>query len=112
MTRKDANAYKLHMAQKGMSTNSISNYLGTFSGFWNWAIRSGELTGENPWQGQKQGLPKAKKRQALDPEALSRASEKADQLEDIRFFLVVTREEKRTIRANGVTLMLKLVSFT
>ena len=48
ITRKEANAYKLHMKESGMSTNSISNYLGTFSGFWNWAIGSGELKGENP----------------------------------------------------------------
>ena len=42
MTRRDANAYKLHMKEKGMSSTSISNYLVTFSGFWNWAIASGE----------------------------------------------------------------------
>ena len=40
ITRKEANAYKLHMKEKGMSANSISNYLGTFSGFWNWVNRS------------------------------------------------------------------------
>ena len=50
MTRKDANAFKLHMKEKGMSSNSISNYLGTFSGFWNWAIASGEITGENIYE--------------------------------------------------------------
>ncbi len=33
MTRKDANSYKLHMKEKGMSSNSISNNLGTFGGF-------------------------------------------------------------------------------
>ncbi len=41
MNRKDAYAYKLQMAEKSMSSNSISNYLGTFGGFWNWAIEWG-----------------------------------------------------------------------
>ena len=86
MTRRDANSYKLHMKEKGMSSNSISNYLGTFSGFWNWAIASGEITGENIWEGLKKGLPSAKKRRPLDTDLLIRASHKADGLEDIRFF--------------------------
>ena len=86
MTRKEANAYKLQMKETGMSTNSISNYLGTFSGFWNWAINSGELKGENPWKGQRKGLPTASKRSPLSPDLLDRAHKKADQLMDIRFF--------------------------
>ena len=86
MNRKDANAYKLHMAEKGMSSNSISNYLGTFSGFWNWAINSGELKVDNPWKELKRGLPVAKKRQALDPQQLHKAEQKADELKDVRFF--------------------------
>ena len=86
MTRKDANAYKLFMANKAMSSNSISNYLGTFSGFWNWGINSGELKTENIWKGQKAGLQKAKKREALSPELLKEAETKADKLKDIRFW--------------------------
>ena len=86
ITRKEANAYKLHMKEKGMSANSISNYLGTFSGFWNWAINSGELRDENPWKGQRKGLPAARKRKPLCPNLLDQACEKADQLEDVRFF--------------------------
>ena len=86
MTRRDANAYKLHMRKKGMSSNSISNYLGTFSGFWNWAISSGEITGENIWEGLKKGLPSTKKKSPLDTDLLNRASNKADELQDIRFF--------------------------
>ncbi|WP_136988981.1 tyrosine-type recombinase/integrase [Synechococcus sp. UW140] len=86
MDRKQASEYKLFLAQKGMKPNSISNYLGTFSGFWNYAITKGELTTENIWKGQKKNLPKAKKRQALDPQLLEAAETKAEQLEDIRFW--------------------------
>ena len=86
ITRKEGNAYKLHMKESGMSTNSISNYLGTFSGFWNWAISSGELKGENSWKGQRKGLPKVNKRKALCPDLLERACEKVDELKDIGFF--------------------------
>jgi len=86
MTRRDANAYKLHMKEKGMSSNSISDYLGTFSGFWNWAIASGEITSENIWEGLKKGLPPAMKRRPLDIDLLISASEKADELQEIRLF--------------------------
>lgn len=86
MSRKDANAYKLHLVEKGLSPHSVSNYLGTFSGFWNWAINSGELSGENPWKGQKRGLPKPRRRHALNPEKLREAEDKADHLGDIRFW--------------------------
>ena len=61
MTRRDANAYKLHMKEKGMSSTSISNYLGTFSGFWNWAIASGEITSDNISGGLKKGHPLQRK---------------------------------------------------
>jgi len=74
------------MKEKGVSANSISNYLGTYSGFWNWAINSGELRDENPWKGQRKGLPAARKRKPLCPNLLDQACEKADQLEDVRFF--------------------------
>ncbi len=57
MTRKEANAYKLHIKEMGMSTNSISNYLGTFSGFWNWAINSGELKGGKSLEGTEERPP-------------------------------------------------------
>ena len=70
ITRKEANAYKLHMKETGMMTNSISNYLGTFSGFWNWAISSGELKDENPWKGQRKGLPMAKKAKTTLPQSV------------------------------------------
>ena len=86
MTRRDANAYKLHMNEKGMSSTSISNYLGTFSGFRNWAIASGEITSDNIWEGLKKGLPPAKKRRPLDTDLLISASVKADELQDISFF--------------------------
>ena len=83
-----------------MSSNSISNYLGTFSGFWNWAIASGEITGENIWEGLKKGLPSAKKRRPLDTDLLIRASYKADGLEDIKFFSsVAIRDFARRITA-------------
>ena len=82
-----------------MSSNSISNYLGTFSGFWNWAIASGEITGENIWEGLKKGLRSAKKRRPLDTDLLIRASHKADGLEDIRFFSVAIRDFAKRITA-------------
>ena len=86
ITRKEANAYKLHMKMSGMTTKSISNYIGTFSGFWNWAISSGELKAENPWKGQRKGLSKSNKRKPLCPNLLNRACKKADEQKDIRFF--------------------------
>ena len=86
MTRKDANAFKLHLAQKGTAVSYITNYIGTLSGFWNWARTSGELETENIWTGLKKGLPKPKKRAAIPEETMLAAMEKADRLQDIRFW--------------------------
>lgn len=86
MTRKDANAFKLHLAQKGTASSYITNYIGTLSGFWNWGLTSGELQDENIWTGLKKGLPKPKRREALDEQLLRTAETKADQLSDIRFW--------------------------
>ena len=87
MGRRDAHAYKLHMLNdKHMSGASIRNYIGAFSGMWNWAKTSGQLETENIWTGLKKGLDEGKSREALDPELLAAAEEKADKLEDVRFF--------------------------
>ena len=87
MTRKDANAYKLHlMKDRGFQSNSVSNYIGTFSGMWNYLITSGELETENIWTGLKKGLPAPKAREAMDAELLRKAEQKADRMEDVRFW--------------------------
>ena len=74
------------MLERGMADNSVRNYIGAYSGFWNWAIRSGQLQGENVWTDLKKGLSSGTKRKALDPELLAAAEIKADRLEDIRFW--------------------------
>ena len=86
MTRKDANAYKLYLIDKGFTTNSLKNYIGTFSGFWNWAISIGEIEGGNIWSGLKKGLPAAEKREAIPAEQMAAAESKADRMQDIRFW--------------------------
>lgn len=76
------------MLSKGMSDNSVRNYIGGLSGMWNWAARAGKLPKgtDNPWEGLKKGLGSGTKRKALDPELLAAAETKADRLEDIRFW--------------------------
>ncbi len=86
MTRKQAKDFKLELVHRKLKPNSITNYLGAFSGFWNYAINNGELKGENIWEGQKRNLPKPKKRQALDPRLLEAAETKAEQHGDVRFW--------------------------
>lgn len=86
LDRKQSHSFKLFMLERGMANNSVKNYIGAYSGFWNWAIRSGQLQGENVWTDLKKGLGKGTKRKALDPELLAAAEVKADKLEDIRFW--------------------------
>ena len=86
LDRKQSHAFKLFMLERGMADNSVRNYIGAYSGFWNWAIRSGQLQGENVWIDLKKGLGSGTKRKALDPQLLAAAEEKADRLEDIRFW--------------------------
>ena len=78
---------ELLMIQKEFSDNSIRNYIGAFSGMWNWAIRSGKLDGKNVWEGLKKGLGSGKKREALDPEVLADAEKRAHREQDIRFWI-------------------------
>lgn len=87
LTKEQAHSYKLLMIQKEFSDNSIRNYIGAFSGMWNWAIRSGKLDGKNVWEGLKKGLGSGKKREALDPEVLADAEKRADRDQDVRFWI-------------------------
>lgn len=87
MTRKQAHSYKLYLLQeRGLSTNSVSNMIGTYSGFWNWALRSAHVEGENIWLGLKKGLSTKSGRKPLDAEVLAEAEAKADRLKDVRFW--------------------------
>ena len=86
LTRKQAHEFKLHIIDKGFTVNSIKAYISSYSGFWNWAIRSGQLEGENIWNGLKTGLGTPAKRRPLDPDLLARAEAKADEIQDVRFW--------------------------
>ena len=87
MSRKQAHTYKLYLLQeRGLSTNSVSNMLGTYSGFWNWALRSAHVEGENIWLGLKKGLSTKSGRKPLNAEVLAEAEAKADRLKDVRFW--------------------------
>lgn len=67
MTRQQAFEYKLHMMQEqGKQDISVVAYISCFSGIWNWAIRSGQLEGENVWQGLKKGLSRQVEKESLD----------------------------------------------
>lgn len=67
LTRQQAFEYKLHMMQEqGKQDISVVAYISCFSGIWNWAIRSGQLEGENVWQGLKKGLSRQVEKESLD----------------------------------------------
>ena len=87
MTRQQAFEYKLHMRQvQGKQDISVVTYISCFSGIWNWAIRTGQLEGENIWQGLKKGLSRTIEKDSLETAMLREAELKADKLEDIRFW--------------------------
>lgn len=87
MTRQQAFEYKLHMLQvQGKQDISVLTYISSLSGMWNWAIRSGQLEGENIWQGLKKGLSRTVEKDCLDIAMFKEAELKADKLEDIRFW--------------------------
>ena len=85
MDRKQAFEYKLHL-MTSLKELTVLQYIGSFNGLWNWAIRSGQIKGENIWTGLKKGLSSESGKEPLDPVALRQAELKADQLEDIRFW--------------------------
>ena len=86
MTRQQAFEYKIHMLDVGKQELSVGAYISCFGGIWNWAIRSGQLEGENIWQGLKKGLSRTVEKDSLETAMLREAELKADKLEDIRFW--------------------------
>ena len=86
MTKKDAHKYKLHLIARGLTGQTISNNIGTMSGFWNWAETSEQITTGNIWLGLKRGLDTRSKRKPLEPQQLEDAETKAMERRDIRFF--------------------------
>lgn len=87
MTRQQAFEYKLNMMQEqGKADISVVTYISCFSGMWNWAIRSGQLEGENIWEGLKKGLSRNIDKDSLETATLREAEQKADALQDIRFW--------------------------
>ncbi|MDB4346332.1 site-specific integrase [bacterium] len=87
ITREQAHDFKLFMLdKKGYTDGTCRGCISCYSGFWNWAIRSGKIKTENVWEGLKKGLSTTSNRKPLEADVLSIAEAKADQLEDIRFW--------------------------
>ena len=87
MTRKQAHAYKVHLIRQGKRGQTVVNNIGSFSGFWNWALTAGQIDGENIWTGLKKGIETESKRAPLSPSVLVEAETKARERKDIRFFI-------------------------
>ena len=85
LTKEQAVQYKNSLLDHN-SHVTIKTKINTLKGFWNWGRDNGQVD-SNPWEGLTRKMAGPEKKKAISTEAMSAAQAKADDLNDIRFFI-------------------------
>ncbi|WP_037990661.1 site-specific integrase [Synechococcus sp. CC9616] len=89
MTKQQAVQYKAVLLQKS-AHQSVRTSINCLKAFWNWARDNGEVT-VNIWEGLTRKLATSEKKEAIPLEQMQAARDKADELNDIQFWIQITQ---------------------
>ena len=85
MTKEQCVQYKSSLLDHN-SHPTVRTKINTLKSFWNWGKDNGQVD-SNPWEGLTRKLAQVEKKEAVPTDVMSAARAKADELNDIRFWI-------------------------